>query len=128
MTHCTFERVLSDFHYNAYEPGEKIPDDDMAAWTAWEAHFFDVEQALVTRQKQAEAEAQGKRKPRSKRNVPVNVKGVRTAAYHHLKALDKMVKIVLGGGLNEISGDQLRRDIDRTGMDRKSSTHITSQS
>ena len=64
MTHCKFEHVLSDFHYNTYEPCEKIPDDDMAAWTDWAAHFFDVEQALVTREKQAEAKAQGKRKPR----------------------------------------------------------------
>ena len=97
--HCQLEQVLSDFQYNAYEPGEKIPDDDIAAWSAWEANFFDVEQALVTREKQEEAKAQGKRKPRSKRKVPVSVKGVRTAAYHHLKALDKMVKVVFGDGL-----------------------------
>ena len=127
MTHCKFEQVLSDFHYNAYEPGEKIPDDDMAAWTAWEAHFFDVEQALVTREKQAEAKAHGKRKPRSKRKVPVNVKGVRIVAYHHLKALEKTVKIVLGDGLIKIHGIN-SGEMDRTGMERKSSTHITSQS
>ena len=125
MAHFKFEQVLSDVHYNAYEPGEKIPDDDMAAWTAWEAHFFDVEQALVTREKQAEAKAHGKRKPRSKRNVPVIVKGVRTAAYHHLKASDQMVKIVFGDGLIQF---QARRKMDGTGMERKSSTHITSQS
>ena len=97
--HCQFEQVLSDFHDNAFEPGEKIPDDDIAAWSAWEANFFDVEQALVTREKQAEAKAHGKRKPRSKRKVLVNAKGVRTAAYHYLKALDSMVKVVFGDGL-----------------------------
>ena len=53
----------------------------------------------MTRENQQEAKAAGKRKPRRKNQIPVNVKSVRSGAFHHLKALDNMLLMVVGEGL-----------------------------
>ena len=70
----------------------------MAAWADWEAQFFDLESALVTRAA-APCEAKAKARTKTTLQVPETVKTLRTSAWHNMKALDKILKNVLLVGL-----------------------------
>ena len=58
--HC---KILCDLHHKGFEPGEEVNETDMASWADWEAQFFDLESALVTR---AAAPGEAKAKARKK--------------------------------------------------------------
>ena len=75
-----------------------MTEQDLVEWAEWENSFFDVENTLETRAK-ARATPKGKRKPMRKNRIPVTVKQVRVCAFQHLKALDHILRSVMGLGL-----------------------------